>query len=673
MKQGESLDMIRLTSRALCTLSAVLLLTCPVTAEQEVKAEQMAVYDLLPNTTQAIVWIQDGDQLAEQWKHTQLHALASDEAVAPFFEEQRQEIEQRLVDAGWRLNVRPEDLSDYSIGQIGLAWLELPAVPRKPFAMALIADLNSSDEMNDQLFEKIESELTEREAQKTLIQHLGVEIAKYTLPKRVDALLAEESFYAIVDKQFLSTDDEQLIKDMISRIRGEAVSDPPISSDPVFIEGREKLGITGAGQIEYFVRPLGFARVLRAIGGKRSKSNADMLAVLQNQGFDAIRCVCGEIMLGLEQLDISHRGYVLAPPPLPKSAGILDFPNKVSHDLPSFIGKNISSVLATNWNAKEAFWRTEGLVDELAGTPGVFAEVVEGIKKDPNGPRIDIRQDVLPHFTNDIYSITDSKEGETDIDSRRNLIALRLNNPKAMAKVLDRAMRNEPDAELVQFEGHAIWKVVHREDEEVIDLTADFGDDFGAPPAQSNQPQPWLSNWAITVYDDYLMFASHVEMIRDSIVQANAATQSPLLAESDYERVTSAITEHFGPEIGSAWQIVRNSLAYRVQYELFREGKLRQSQSMLASILDRLLQNEAEMRGKEQKVSGTKLPPFDQISHFLQPSGMMMRSTEHGWEFGSVLLARQAAAIPTLPTDLNATNSGQGTARISNSEAEAKR
>jgi hypothetical protein len=170
-----------------------------------------------------------------------------------------------------------------------------------------------------------------------------------------------------------------------------------------------------------------------------------------------------------------------------------------------------------------------------------------------------------------------------------------------------------------------------------------------------------------------LMFASHVEMIRDSIVQANAATQSPLLAESDYERVTSAITEHFGPEIGSAWQIVRNSLAYRVQYELFREGKLRQSQSMLASILDRLLQNEAEMRGKEQKVSGTKLPPFDQISHFLQPSGMMMRSTEHGWEFGSVLLARQAAAIPTLPTDLNATNSGQGTARISNSEAEAKR
>lgn len=167
-----------------------------------------------------------------------------------------------------------------------------------------------------------------------------------------------------------------------------------------------------------------------------------MLAVLQNQGFEAIKCVCGEISLGLDALDISHQGYVLAERPLPKSAAMLDFPNKASHDVPSFVSENISSLLATNWNAKEAFWKVEGLVDELAGTPGVFHEVIEGIKVDPNGPRIDIEKEVLPHITNDIYSISDNKPGAADVDSRRNLIALRLINAAAMAKVLDHRHEN---------------------------------------------------------------------------------------------------------------------------------------------------------------------------------------------------------------------------------------
>ncbi len=659
--------MIRLLLPACFAVSAVLLLSSHCAAQRKV------AYDLIPDSAQAVVWIPDGEKLTEHWQRTRLYDLANDPSVAPFFEEQRAEIENKLVDAGWRLHVKPEDISNYSTGQIALAWMEIPTSPRKPYAMALLADVDDSEVPNKQLLAKIDQEMVNRQAKKTQLAHSGVDIAKYTLPKRAGALLAEETFYAIVAGQFLSTDEEPLIKNLISRIRGESASGEPIAKDPVFVAGREKAAISNAAQIEYFVRPLGLARVLRSIGGKRSKSNADMLAVLQNQGFEAIQCVCGEIKFGLEQLDIAHRGYVLAEQPLPKSAAILDFPNQVTHEIPNFIGKNISSLLATNWNAKVAFWKAEGLVDELAGTPKVFDEVIEGIKLDPNGPRIDIEREVLPFLTNDIYSIADSKQGAPDIDSRRNLIALKLNNSAAMAKVLDRAMKNEPDAELVEFEGHQIWKVLHSDDEEVVDLSTDFGGNFGGPPAApSSAPEPWLTNWAITVYDDYLMFASHVEMIQDAIVQAKTATASPLLEEQDYLRVSKAINEHFGEEDGSAWQIVRTGLAYQVQYELFREGKLRQSQSMLASILDKLLQTETEMRKKEQRLNGAKLPPYAQIAIYLQPSGLMVRTTSNGWEFGSLLLSGLGQPVAPNPTPQNATLS-QGTARVSNSEPEAKR
>lgn len=626
--------MVRSSFRALCTLSALLLLTDLVSAQQK------KAYELLPDTVQAVVYIPNSDELLESWDRTQLARLAADPAVRPFFEEQRQAIEARFMEAGWRLKVTPEDIQAYATGQIAVAWLELPRAPRKPFALAMIADVEDDVKTNQRLLAALDKQLSQRQPGKATLQHAGVTIAKYTMPKRADQLLAENVYYAISMGQLIATDDEQLIMDIVSRIGGQEVAGPTLAADRVFVEGRDQLKVSGEAQVEYFVRPLGVARVFRSIGGKRSKSNADLLAVLENQGFSAIKCICGEIALGRELVDVRHRGYVLVDRPLPKSAGILDFPNNVtteSPDVPSFVSGDVSSYLTMNWNSQEAFWRAEGLVDELAGTPGVFVEVIEGIKRDPNGPRIDIEQAVLPQLTNDIFAIADNRPGPADIDSRRNLIALRVKNTQAMAGVIDRAMGNEPDAELVEFNGHPIWQVVHRNDQE-LDLGNDFGD-FGAPAqAPAAGAQPWLTNWAITVYDGYLMFASHVDLIQEAITQSQSGA-SPLMEDQNFIRVAAAVVRDFGEEPGCVWQFVQNSVAYRVQYELFREGKLQDSQSMLASVLENLLQTDSEIKEKTPRVDGKKLPPFSAISHFLQPSGFMCRSTEHGWEFGGLLLS----------------------------------
>ena len=83
---------------------------------------------------------------------------------------------------------------------------------------------------------------------------------------------------------------------------------------------------------------------------------------------------------------------------------------------------------------------------------------------------------------------------------------------------------------------------------------------------------------------------------------------------------------------------------------------------MLASILDRLLQSNSEIKKNEtQRVDGHKLPEFEKISHYLQPSGLVMRSTEKGWEFGSLLLA------PLKPNEDFASPS----TRVSNTDAES--
>ncbi len=647
----------------LCALVVAAVLSDLVSAQQNTPA-----YELLPANTQAAVWIRSGDELLERWDRTQLSQLLADDAVAPFFNEQRQEIEKRFMDAGWRLNVKPEDIGEYSVGQIAFGWMTKEGTPLKPYAMALIADVENDALINERMMKEIEEQLDPKKTKKSTLSHGGVTITKYSLPPRTGELINQDSYFAIVDGLLLSSDDEQMIKQLIDR-QQEKSSGPALAQDETFIQGRKLAEISGNGQLEYFVRPLGFARVIRSIAGKRSRSNADMLAVLENQGFSAIQCVCGELILGQEALDIQHRGYVVAKRPLEKSAGVLDFLNDVSRDIPNFVNENVSSFLAVNWNVREAFWKTEGLVDELAGTEGVFDEVIEGIKKDPNGPLIDIRADVLPLLTNEIFSISDNKEGEADVDSRRNLIALKVKDSAAMTKVLNKAMKGEPDAELVKFRGVDIWQVVHREDENIIPEGLDDFGDFGGPaPAPANQPQPWLSNWAITVHGEYLMFASHVEMIQDAISQAMASNKSPLLESDDYARVSAAIAEFYPGQDASAWQILRTNKAYRVQYELFRRGELRRSQSMLASILDRLLQKDGDTISKDQKIKGEGLPDFDKIAKYLQPSGMTVRSTPQGWEFGSLMLSEKFGGPTTVQSAAQI-----GTARISTETAEANR
>jgi len=634
-------------------------------------AQVKTAYELLPDTTQAVVWISNTAKLIELWESTQLAQLAADSAVKPFWDDQRQEIENRFLDAGWRLNIKPQDLADIAEGQFSVAWIER-ADARKPFALALIVDIVKDRAAVDKLMNRIDEELVKRKAKKKTLTYDGESINQYTLT-RAGELLTQETYYSIVGRQLLSADDEQLVKDLIARTKGKPTTGKTLDKDSVFTEGREQLQPSNNSQAEYFVRPIGFAKILKAIGGKRRGGNTDLLAVLANQGFSSIKCVCGELQLGSQEYDIHHQGFTLTDSPLPKSAGVLDFPNKAESEIPKFVTSQVSSLLVGFWNSQEAFWKVEGLVDEVAGQAGVFKEVIKGIKDDPTGPKIDIKQEVLPYLSNDIYSISDTVN-PISTDSHRNLIALRLNSPAKIKAVLRQAMKNEPGAQLVDGPDEIWRKSADAENGLENDpLSEDFGGDFGAagnaPPAGADTP--WVKSWAIAVHGDYFMFASHVEMIKDAIAQAKAGKPSPLNSEPSYERIRAALTKVFGDEPNCFWQIVRSDLSYRMQYELFRSGELDQSESMLASLLDRLLQNGAEIKpGAAKKINGARLPKFETIAHYLQPSGMVVQTKENGWAFGSLLLASpNPKPNPKTETEL----SGNPETRVSNTEGAEKR
>lgn len=606
--------------------------------------DRASVITMLPKAAQGYVRVIDMPRLRERWETTELAKFAKDPALKDFWEDQRQDIETRLADAGWQLNIEAAKLVEVASGEVVLSWIANPENRRKPYALALVVDVADRTQDTQELLASIDKQLKERGATAKSVKAAGETILQYTLPRKPGELLLQETFYCVAKERLIASDDMAMVQAMLAAQIKPAVDS--LVEDVDYQTAIKRVdGLLNRGEIEYFVRPIGLARVIREISGKREGSRStDVLKVLEDQGFGHFRAVAGRVEVGGGKMDLLHQGIVVAPKPLPGSAAIVNTPNEVSWEMPNWIGGNVSAIVNVCWNIQESFWKSEGLMDGLADSPGVFKQFVKGMAENETGPKVDIANEVLPYLTNDIISMSDCKEPIT-VDSRRTMIALRVTESQKLFKVLERVMNNEPDAKLIEFQGHKLWKVVREDSAEALeidagDLGSDFGE-FGDQPMQSKpEDEPWLSNWAITIYGDRLMFASHAEMIQDAIVQDKSGNPSPLISDIEYVRARQVIDELANGRTGCSWQVLRSDLSYRVQYELFRDGKLPQSQSMVATIMERLTQPKKELRGKEkQQIDGTKLPPFDQIRGYLQPGGMMFESTEDGWVYTGFLLS----------------------------------
>src|SRR5690606_5913824 len=108
-----------------------------------------------------------------------------------------QAIETRFRDAGWRLNVTPEDIADFATGQVALAWMQLPDAPRKPFALAMLVDVEDDPAANRRLLQQLDEELSQRKPGKATLQHSEVTNATYITPACAVQLMAETSFTAL--------------------------------------------------------------------------------------------------------------------------------------------------------------------------------------------------------------------------------------------------------------------------------------------------------------------------------------------------------------------------------------------------------------------------------------------------------------------------------------------
>ena len=651
-KAQEDLDK-ETRSGVITTVAAAKLDTEKVAAAN---ANAISAAEWFPDQTQGFARIIDFPRFVERWNNTQLGKLGKHERLKDFWQEQQKEIEGRFAEAGWQLNLKADDISNIATGQAAVGWISKPQQLQKPYAVALVVAVAEKKADVDKLLERVDTELMSRQATSKKIEYKGNSISQYTLPRGAGELVIRESLFAVVDDHLLAADDLDSLQALIdAKTTGMSSS---LAKSQLFRSAMSRIPMLDQiSDVEYFVRPIGLAKLLRSISGKPMTTSTDVLKVLDNQGFGKISAAVGRLRMADANFDVFHEAFVKTELPLPESVQILDFPNAAGTTIPSWVTPRASSFLAVAWNAKEAFWKVESFVDEMADQKGVFDSVIEGIETDPVGPQINIRKDVLPFVTPEIYSINEIVEPITP-DSRHSLIAIRIQDPNGkLASVLERAMKNEPDAVPEDFENYRIWKVTREDDkDESLKIDNDFGN-FGSNKgsksgkAKEAADEPLLSNWAITIFtgkdskgnnEQFLMFASHAEMIKEAITASKkvGATTHLLEKEVDVAKVLQPLFGQAKNQPCSVWQINRSDRAFEMQYELFRQDKLPQSRSMLATILDRILRPKDELKNVNQRVKGDRLPPYEVVKEFFMPGGSRVLTEPDGWSYQGFILGK---------------------------------
>ena len=589
--------------------------------------------DMFPAETQAFVWMPSSKSFLDNWAETELGKLAADERLKEFWISQQEEISNRFSNAGWQLSLKFDDLPEICSGQAAMGWIARPSIAAKPYSLGLIVDVAGRDSQVTAFLDRIQGEMDSKKATTESIALDGLSVKHYVLPKLANDTKIRDSYYVLSQGQLLAADDLETIKDLVKAQSG--VQTGALSQSNIYKNVQSKIERDDhPSEIEYFVQPIGFGKLLRSVSGKQAKSQVDILKLLEGQGFDRILCAAGSVQLNKPDLDMHHQGFILREEELPTSVQILDFPNQEQLVPPSWISVNSAGVLGFSWNFSDAFPKFKGIVDAYIGDEQ-FDEILDGIKRDPNGPQIDIKQELLPYIGTEFFAISEIVEPITP-ESKRSLICIKLKDPdNKLSGVLNQYSKSEPGASTEDIGEYRIWKFSNEEEEEEI---IEFNQVPGQGKEEEEEEKPLLNEWAVSIVDGYFVFASNPETLTKVI--ANAQNKD---IQGEFERLEAVQAVRAMQKKlvhGNGFSFSEVDLAdrsFEMQYELFRQGILPQSRSLLALVLERILKTD---KSKAQELQGNKLPPFDQVKQFFTPTGMVIRTEKDGWGIDGFILGK---------------------------------
>jgi len=598
---------------------------------------------LLPATTKVFISITDPEEFSEHWNKTQLGQLAQDPVMKPFVDDLRRQWGENRAKVGEKLGLTLGELSTVPGRDVSAAIVQLP---QDRGALVLLADVTGRREESRAFLDELAAKLVNQGAKQASISVSGRPALRFDFPKPADAASRRDqqprqTFYCLVGDCLVGADNLDVFKGILARLEGGR--DDTLADAPAFravMDRCAKDAGRATPQVRWFLDPFAYARIIQAAVPEEDRTpGKTTVEQLEATGFAAFRGIGGFIDVGTDDYEVLHRTAIWAPKPWNKSMKMLVFPNAAHSKPPSWVPRDVATYATFNCDMLNALDNFGPLFDEVAaeGEEGIWIEeVLPGMLEDEDGPQIDLRGELFAHMTGQVIVLRDNELPITTT-SERLLIAVAVDDPKTVQKAIAK-LQDDSEVRQYEFQGHVIRETIPKTEVKVAPV------EIVPPPGVApQQPQgqmldePLLPNGAMTVAGGYWLIASHADFL---IKVLTPIDERETLAHSvDYLIVEDAI-KRLAPEANCLVRFSRTDEEYRPTYELIRQGKMPQGETMLARILNALADTDETGVVRQQRIDGSKAPPFEVVRRHLGPAGLFAVSEEDGWFLKGFMLKK---------------------------------
>lgn len=463
-------------------------------------------------------------------------------------------------------------------GEISMA---ISAAGNSAVGIVLFFDIGENEAKIEPLMDQLTSMLTQQQRLASAdSSYGGTSITGFEIvyPGQAPTPLAEEFGWFMKDGRIVASNQMELLESVIDNWDGDS-SDAFVSNDSYsYIMSRCKTDETPALSKFYF-DPIGlFTKLVQTQSlGQQANMGASMaLGFLPTLGLSQLKAMGGVEQEGTGEFATVTRTVLYSEQPPAGLMQVFQFGQAQSAP-PIWVKDNVSTYMATNWQVDDAFVAVESLVDMFQGA-GALAKILDQVAS--TGPGIHLRQDIIDNLTGEIQLITAPNSTE-QFGGDELLLALRLRNSEAVSTLVSR-LSGQLSMEVRDFQG--------------VDLYS-----MDIPNGQA---------FSLAVKDGSLLFSMGGSLMEQ--VLRNNDDMRPL-AESDEFR---SIAAHFPADAVSV-TFSRPAQSYRSIYEMVRDGAAAENFPGVQDIFE--------------KIDFTKLPPFEMIEKYIQPTGAYSVKDSNGY------------------------------------------
>ncbi len=626
---------------------------------------------LLPETTRGFVSVPNLAALEEQFAKTQLGKLAEDPAMKPFANDLKRQFDQKLSAGYERLGLQLDDIRAMASGEVAVATVH---DGKQPAGTAVILDIKGregqAEARLEQVFERLKAEKFLQKSEKE--QDTLLEVFSRPADEKAGEA-AREVVYFLRDDLLCCTDQLALSRELLTRFVAQPTNNLANAEAYKYIVARCQADAGDAQpHFRWFIEPLAYATALRDEVPKKKEhaqpgeEQQDTLQIMRKQGFEGLRGVGGWVQFYPQdgKYELLHRTAMFAPGPYDLAMRMVKFPNVKEFQPPVWAKRNLARWSSISLDVQNAFQMSATLFDEVVGgKPGTFQNVLNDIKNDVNGAQVDIEKELVAQLDSRITVLVDYHTPGVNDSGERRLIAIRSTDPEKLRVAIEKTMKSERTAQAVEVaDGITVWEISPNAGPAAAGPNVDGPPQrvaprllgipvIGAPKIQPKPANPQgglMQRSAIAVAHGHLLIATHADALKEILAEVKPEDQ--LANDAEFQEVMRQL-DQLAPGEGCARVFTRTSEARRVSYELFKEGKLRQSDTLFARIVNVML-GEKPSAAEPQQVEAVELPEFDKIAKFFGPSGTAFRSEEQGFFAVGMLLKQPEVETVEVAKDM---------------------